>query len=209
VVVLETADFAISQFKPQNGVWNNVRILHVNFVTTLSFTEHPQTVHLTRLENLHVKDKGSNVSWYLVKYWEVPSLRILSIDSSDRQNSAYWINWLAKVANRLEKLQLSIRADVDKSEVIFMPRLRVLYISFNYHGWIPIKAPQLHRAGYYDIQWLSSYHLNERAEELVELFPTIVYLAFRWCTRTVPALPADYVEEQGQYWLARGIQLDI
>lgn len=210
VVVLETADFAISQFKPQNSVWNNVRILHVHFIATLCFSEQPEVVHFTRLENFYVKDKGSNISWYLVKYWEVPSLRILSIDSSDRENSAYWVSWLTKVASRLEKLQLSIRADVDRSEVILMPRLRVLYISFNYHGWIPVKAPLLHRAGYYDIQWLSSVYLNRRAKILVELFPTIVYLVFRWCTRALPtSLPNEYLEEQVQYWLEQGIQLDV
>lgn len=203
VVVLETAHFGISQFKPQNGIWTNVRVLRVHFTAVMCFADPPQVVHFTLLENLYIKDKGSNITWYLIKYWEVPSLRVLSIDSSDRRNSAYWVSWLAKVASGLEKLQLSIKADVDRRDVIIMPRLRTLYLPFSYHGWIPIKAPSLHRTGYYDIGWPSN-HLNNRAKALINLFPTTIYLAFRWSSRS-----ATYGEEQVQYWLREGIQLDV
>jgi hypothetical protein len=207
VVVLETAHFGISQFKPRNGIWTNVRVLRVHFTAVMCFADRPQVVQFNLLENLYIKDKGSSIVWYLVKYWEVPSLRILTIDSSDRRNSTYWLSWLAKVASRLEKLQLNIRADGGSRDVILMPRLRTLYLPFDRSGWIPIKAPSLHRTGYYDIGWPTPEHLNEKAKALIDLFPTTIYLAFRWSFGGIS--PAKYVEEQVQYWFTQGIQLDL
>jgi hypothetical protein len=188
----------------------NTRVLFISFQFENKAQSYRTPVLFPRLESLHLQTSCQRTINYFIRNWEIPNLRILSIEST---SAIHWLKFIEKWS-AIDILELSSK----KSEwprAIQLPNLKELRVSESLWTSYRIAAPRLEQICLlsFEVRFLPDRDsVIEAIDHARASFPALRRLQFRGLERLTSAVHAfDYslTSSDISTWKEAGFEVDV
>lgn len=210
VLILQRESLDYAYKRDVRSFWQGIRVLHIEFRGELMSSFSNDSVEFPYLEYLSVIIRRYGIAHCVSTYWRVPSLRILRISSSAK-DELDWFPFLDRCSSTLEKLQINIDAPphfMAGTPIVNLQHLRVLYVCARCIALFRIiSAPQLHRCGVYGtLLWPWKTSSLIKVDEFLNLFPMAKEMALSHSPRAFEGPDLNqYIDECRQ----RGVHVSV
>jgi hypothetical protein len=153
--------------------WENIRILAVDFGSSIPFIDPEADILFPCLQYLHVLAFHEDIIRYITFRWQIPSLKTLSIRGT---RSSAW-GGLLENHRRLTKLEVLVLNNTNQLIIpqdITFTELQTLY--FRAKCSETIHAPRLERYGLYGGSATDASEIAGSVRRAIGMFPTIKYV---------------------------------